>query len=132
MKKDTLSNRLTLRECKHFLTEIMDNYITELPVTITVEHGNKVDKFELVPKNFKYKSHIMDIQIKKVSTAEIEEASAPGLYTSTATFQMSSNELVTNYYGLFIDPDGNRDLRYFDSEAKCLDWLNKKIKTLNG
>lgn len=132
MKKQTVPNQLSLRECKQFLTSIMDNYITELPVTVTVEHSDFIDTFELVPKNFKYKSHIMDIRIKRVSAAQIESAGDPGVYIAHSTFQMSSNQLVTNYYGLFVDPDRNRDLRYFDSESKCLEWLNKKIKTLNS
>lgn len=132
MKKQITSNQLSLRECKQFLTNIMDNYITELPVTITVTHGENVEEFELVPKNFKYKSHMMDIHIKNVSTEEIEKAYEPGLYISNTTFHMTSNQFVTNYYGLFIDPDRKRDLRYFDSEKKCLEWLNKKIKTLNS
>ncbi len=132
MQKNLVLEKKTLREAKRLLTEIMENYMEERPVTITLEHGNHKEFFEVVPKNLKHQLAPMSFVITPVSPTEIETITEPGLYISDEALQMDPETVVTNYFGLFVDPEHNRDLRYFSSKDKCIDWLNKKIKMMNS
>lgn len=131
MSKELNLEKLTLRECKHRLSVIMDNYADEMPVSISITHNGKTESYEVVPRTFKHRPTTMCFKIKELSVAEIEVETNPGLYTAEESFQLG-NQVVTNYYGLYVDPDTRKDLRYFDDKEKCHEWLDKKIKVLNG
>lgn len=129
-KKDL--QKLTLKECKHIISELMENYADEMPITIDITHGGQKESFELVPKNFKHRTSPINLKIQTVTTAEIEKLTKPGLYIAQESYQMTDKKVFTNFYGLFVDPEKKRDLRYFQSEDKCIDWLKKKIKTMHS
>ena len=46
------------------------------------------------------------------------------------TFNIAENTPIPFVYGLYVDFDGIRDLRFFNDRASCQKWLNKKIKLL--
>ncbi len=131
MDKEQTLKKITLRECKHIISDIMANYADELPVTISITHKDTTESYEVVPRTFKHRSTTMSFKIQTLSADEIEKEMEPGLYTAEESFQLGDT-IVTNYYGLYIDPDKHKDLRYFSDKDKCAEWLDKKVKVLNG
>lgn len=122
--------KITLRDYKTYISKIMANYSDELPVIVTIEHKDEVNKFEIVPKSLMKIRRTIDSTIHTITTPELETINIPGYYISCSHFKMGDSDIITNYYGLFVDHDGVRDLRYFETELKCISWLKKKIKSL--
>ena len=131
MKNIQEKQNITLRECKRILQDFMDNYAEEMPITVEIHHqtGNQI--FDVVPRKLRHKTKPMNLQIHEVSVDDLEEVTESGFYIASNSFHMGGI-VSDNYYGLYIDPDNERDLRYFDQESKCMDWLKKKIKTINS
>lgn len=110
----------------------MDHYLDEMPVTVTISHKGGKDEYDLIPRGFRYRSSAISLDVKHVSPEEIESIKTPGFYTAEESFFINATKNITHYYGLFVDPDKKRDLKFFDSKDKCEEWIAKKIKTLQS
>lgn len=66
----------------------------------------------------------------KIPFETLEEPKEPGTYMAIDTFNIAENTPIPFVYGLYVDFDGIRDLRFFNDRASCQKWLNKKIKLL--
>lgn len=132
MKEDkVVHKKVTLREMKAYLTQLMDNYADEMPVLVEVKHGENNEKFDIVPKTFKYQNSKINLKVVTLPIEELETIETPGLYMASSSYTRHKKTL-TNYYGLYIDWTKKRDLHFFPTEDKCLEWLNKKIKAIKN
>ena len=131
METTTTKQNITLRECKRMLQGLMDNYAEEMPITVEISHQSGTERYDVVPKKLRHKLKPMDLQIHQIQVGDLDTTSEPGFYIAHDSFKLGGI-VASNYYGLYIDPDNDRDLRYFEEESKCLDWLKKKIKVINS
>lgn len=121
---------VTLREFKTALNKIMADYDANSPVNITIsEHGTK-KTFSLVPKRMRRRSNGEAFSIKEIPFSDLEATKEPGTYIAIDTFNIAENTPIPFVYGLYIDFDLERDLRFFNDRESCEKWLNKKIKLL--
>lgn len=121
---------VTLRDFKSVLNRLMTNYNPKKPVTITIEEDGESRTFSLVPKRTRRRSNGEAFAIKEIPFETLEEPKEPSTYMAIDTFNIAENTPIPFVYGLYVDFDGIRDLRFFNDRASCQKWLNKKIKLL--
>lgn len=127
---DIQENELTLREAKSILTKLLLNYSSSNPVFITLNTNGEERKFQLVPKHTRKQPNGLAYAIKEISYQELEEITETGVYIARENLGISLQSISDCYYGLFINLEKERDLRYFNNKASCLKWLEKKLHIL--
>lgn len=110
---------VTLRDFKSVLNRLMTNYNPKKPVTITIEEDGESRTFSLVPKRTRRRSNGEAFAIKEIPFETLEEPKEPGTYMAIDTFNIAENTPIPFVYGLYVDFDGIRDLRFFNDRASC-------------
>lgn len=121
---------VTLRDFKTVLNRLMTNYDPNHPVTITINESGQSRTFSLVPKRTRRRSNGEAFAIKDIPFETLEDPKEPGTYIAIDTFNIAENTPIPFVYGLYVDFDGVRDLRFFNDRESCEKWLSKKIKLL--
>ncbi|MBS4913518.1 MAG: hypothetical protein KHZ77_05080 [Veillonella sp.] len=128
---DTLPEKeVTLREFKSALNKIMADYNMNNPVMITITEDGTKKTFSLVPKRMRRRSNGEAFSIKEIPFSNLESTKEPGTYIAIDTFNIAENTPIPFVYGLYIDFNLERDLRFFNDRESCVKWLSKKIKLL--
>ncbi len=127
---DIQETELTLKEAKSVLTKLMLDYTPDQPITITIDTAGETKTFAVVPKRTRRKANGSAFTIQTIPYEELENISEVGTYISVDTLSLSSIDTHPCYYGLYINFENERDLRFFNDEEDCRNWLNKKIKLL--
>ncbi|MDY3982459.1 MAG: hypothetical protein SOY70_00405 [Veillonellaceae bacterium] len=121
---------LTLREAKQTLTHLINNYDPNQPITLELKQNGVQQIFSLVPKHTRRNSHGEAFTIKDLPFDQLQTMKEPGTYVAIDTFSLNPDKSNPFVYGLYIDYDGNRDLRFFNDRPAAEKWLKKKIKLL--
>lgn len=121
---------LTLREAKSLLTRLLLDYNPQHPVTVSLTYQGEARSFSLVPKRTRRQPDGSAYAIKEIPYSELEATTATGVYLTEDSFPLDITGSRSNFYGLYINVAGERELRFFNSREKCEKWLEKKLKLL--
>lgn len=126
--KDIKEKELTLKETKQLMTKLLADFDLENPVNVTITFEGETAEFNLVPKRIRRRPNGMAFSIQEVPFDQLEDINDVGVYLAADTLNLSSS--MPFYYGLYINFEKERDLRFFNDEFSCRNWLKKKIKLL--
>lgn len=123
---------VTLRDFKSVLNRLMTNYNPKKPVTITIEEDGESRTFSLVPKRTRRRSNGEAFAIKEIPFETLEEPKEPGTYMAIDTFNIAENTPIPFVYGLYVDFDGIRDLRFLTTVPVVKNGLTRRSNYLKN